>query len=223
MGQELLMSTLVDGSASGFASARQARFTDWLRLGTIIPVTARSREVLARVNIEQSPAICANGGCILTDEGSVDLEWHKILCQQSAEHETVSDLHARIGEHLNRDTFRHWVVTVDGTDMYFVIKANGEDDSALDRAEEVMLAHCPQGWRIHRNSNNLALLPPWLNKRHAVTWLLNRARDADPYLPAIGVGDSLSDVGFMDLCDFAMTPTNSQVWQVIKGATQWCS
>jgi hypothetical protein len=66
------MSYLNDGSVSGLASERQTRFAAWLRMGTLVPVTARSREVLARVEIEQSPAICANGGCIITRTGEVD-------------------------------------------------------------------------------------------------------------------------------------------------------
>ena len=31
----------------------------------------------------------------------------------------------------------------------------------------------------------------------------------------IGIGDAQSDFGFMDLCDFAMMPTESQLWEAL--------
>ena len=42
-----LMSRLVDGSPSGYATQTQQNLLSWLRMGKVIPVTARSRDVLA--------------------------------------------------------------------------------------------------------------------------------------------------------------------------------
>src|SRR3546814_6219999 len=50
------MSSLMDGSASGFATKLQQNFLAWLEAGLVVPVTARGRDVLARVNIPSSPA-----------------------------------------------------------------------------------------------------------------------------------------------------------------------
>ena len=223
MGRSIVMSTLEDGRSSGYASERQQRLTNWLRNGRLVPVTARSRKVLGRVDIEQAPAICANGGCIVGSDYEVDQQWHGHLKYQSLEIDSVRELHLLATCNLDKDAFRHWIVSENDLELYYVVKTNSEDLRTLDEAEERAREHLPDGWRIHRNGNNLAVLPPWLNKRNAVAYILSEMRRHDPHLPAIGIGDSHSDVGFMDLCDFAVTPTTSQVWKDIKLENQWCS
>ncbi|WP_239807455.1 sucrose-6-phosphate hydrolase [Croceicoccus hydrothermalis] len=223
MGDCKLMSTLADGSPSGYASDRQVRFIEWLNHGLIVPVTARSREVLERVAIRQAPAICANGGCIIDGAGNVDQDWHAHLKAESLEIDPVREIHLLATDGLVSFAYRHWIVQEGDLELYFVVKANGDDLSILDEAERRAAIHAPQGWRIHRNGNNLAVLPPWLNKRHAARHLIEIRRESDPHLPVIGIGDSHSDVGFMDLCDFAMTPTNSQVWTLLTKENGWCS
>lgn len=222
MGDGKIMTVLSDGAPSGYASERQIRLLSWLDQGLIVPVTARSREVLGRVIIRQSPAICANGGCIISGDGSIDAGWHDELKRQSLELDPVREIHLRATEGLDEATYRHWIVDEGELELYFVIKANGTDLSVLDEAETRALKHTPQGWRIHRNGNNLAVLPPWLNKRNAAARLIETYREADRHLPVIGIGDSHSDVGFMDLCDMAMTPTGSQVWNLLKKENAWC-
>lgn len=223
MGEYKIMSRLEDGTQSGLASERQLRFMDWLDAGTIVPVTARDRDVLARVAIRQAPAICANGGCVITATGEVDQRWHEHLRMQSLEIDPIREIHLLASQSLDEMTYRHWIVSEGGLDLYFVVKSNVEDLSCLDRAEAEARAHMPSGWRLHRNGNNLAVLPPWLNKRHAARYLISQFRDHDPHIPVIGIGDSHSDAGFMDLCDFAMAPTTSQIWSDIKEGSPWCS
>src|SRR3546814_14145990 len=48
------MSSLMDGSASGFATKLQQNFLAWHEAGLVVPVTARGRDVLARVTIPSS-------------------------------------------------------------------------------------------------------------------------------------------------------------------------
>lgn len=79
----------------------------------------------------------------------------------------------------------------------------------------------PGGWRVHVNGNNLSLSPPWLAKRDAVAYLLPRLTADHPDVPVIGIGDSLSDAGFMDLCHYAMAPTGSQLWSALGRDGAW--
>src|SRR3546814_15223297 len=95
------MSSLMDGSASGCATKLQQNFLAWLEAGLVVPVTARGRDVLARVNIPSSPAICSNGGCILDDEGSLDLVWHMQL--------EVASRHSEIGRASCRERVCQYV------------------------------------------------------------------------------------------------------------------
>ena len=215
-----LMSTLIDGSPSGYATPAQQHFLSWLQFGQVIPVTARGTDVLARVQISQAPAICSNGGCILAETG-FDRDWHARLEEHASQGDRVADVHATLTAGLPAEEFRHWVVSENGLPVYLVIKSNLQSDQALVDLAVRLDALKPDGWRTHINGNNLAYLPPWLNKRRAAAYLIDKIRAAAPATPVIGVGDSLSDVGFMDLCDFAMTPTRSQFWASATRGNAW--
>jgi len=221
-GALVAMSTLADGSDSGFASQRQQRLLAWLAAGEVVPVTARSRELLARVKLRQAPAICSNGGCIVGADGQLDQDWHARLVVAAAGVDAVSEIYRLIADRLDGQAFRHWTVVEAGLALYIVVKSNHDDGVALEPVQPRVAALLPADWRIHRNGNNLAILPPWLNKRHAAHYLIERARATDPHRLVVGLGDSYSDVGFMDLCDYAMTPTTSQVWQHLRRENVWC-
>ncbi len=222
-GELKVMSYTKDNGPSGYATERQSRILSWLGAKQVIPVTARSREVLSRVNISQAPAICSNGGCIITSSGDVDAEWHRYMALLQTRHERIPDVYPELTGRLDETDFRHWIVYEKELPLYIVVKTNLEGDKHLDPVEDQMREAKPYGWRLHRNGNNLAILPPWLNKRSAVERLLAQFRDLDPHIPAIGIGDSHSDCGFMDLCDLAATPTTSQVWKLLQKDNEWCS
>jgi hypothetical protein len=79
--------------------------------GHTCPGHSASREVLARVEIEQSPAICANGGCIITRTGEVDQDWHRLLVTRSIEIQPISMIYRLVTEGLSAQTYRHWIVS----------------------------------------------------------------------------------------------------------------
>lgn len=216
-----LMSRLADGTPSGFATPRQQHLMAWLGEGAIVPVTARSREVLARVDIAQAPAICANGGCILTADGTPDNVWHRQLETQARKGTAPAALYLDLVAGLDGAAFRHWMVSEGGLDLYIVIKSNHGDEPALTAVAEALTPRLPAGWRIHANGNNLAFLPPWLSKRAAVRYLLEEVRRDTPERMVIGIGDSWSDAGFLDLTDMAMIPTQAQLWQHIARTNDW--
>ncbi len=215
------MSRLVDGAPSGYATPPQQGLLAWLAHGDIVPVTARSRDVLARVDIAQAPAICANGGCILTAEGTPDPVWHTRLEALAAAGTPPAALYPQLTAALDSAAFRHWIVSEEGLDLYIVIKSNLGDVPALTQLEESLKAQLPQGWRIHANGNNLAFLPPWLSKRAAVRYWLDAVRRDTPERLVVGIGDSWSDAGFLDLCHMAMIPTQAQLWQHIARGHDW--
>ncbi len=216
-----LMSRLADGSPSGYATPPQQGLLAWLSAGELVPVTARSRAVLARVAIPQAPAICANGGCILTADGTPDPVWHDHLTAEAQRAEAPAALYPALTDGLDADDFRHWLVSEDGLDLYIVIKSNHSDVSALTALAETLAARLPQGWRTHANANNLAFLPPWLSKRAAAQYWLEPVRRDTPERLVVGIGDSWSDAGFLDLADMAMIPTKAQLWQHIARGHEW--
>ena len=116
-----VMSTLEDGVESGYATPIQQSLLYWMRIGVVIPVTARSREVMARVNIDQAPAICSNGGCIITNDGEIDRQWHDQLKKQNKD--SLYFFHDVLEEIIKKQAIpdiRYWMVSEEDLPLYLV-------------------------------------------------------------------------------------------------------
>jgi hypothetical protein len=211
--------TALNGAHSLMTPAQGALLA-WMQAGLTIPVTARGSEAFGRVTLDFSgPAVVANGAVILGPDGAPDLDW-----QGRVRAALAPDLPALLGlpeamRALAQDRgmqIRTWVVEEPGLGgAYAVAKAEpGTPEARLADLVAPVEAHLAglgaAGWTTHRNGNNLALIPPAVSKRAATAHLLARYRAAGPVL-SIGVGDSVSDLGFMRLCDLWMTPAGSQI------------
>ena len=211
-----------DGAPISYATPAQFRLTKWLEnTAVMVPVTARSTEALLRTSIAFDFAISAHGGVVLmrdtaSGERQVSPEWHGRMAA------ALLPCRAMLGdivESVERDAQQHGVsvrsriVAEAGLPLYVVVKHGLTDgnDPELQRACADTTARLPPGWTAHVNGNNVAYLPPGLGKAHAAAWLLPQLRALYPDRPAIGIGDSFTDAGFMQLCDFAMAPTGSQL------------
>ena len=219
------MSTLRGGEPSGFATPRQTAFIAWLQQGDIIPVTNRAADVLARVNLEWKSAICCAGATIIKPDGNPDRYWRARIRLHSNEGARIIETYEQILAHLGAktDTLRHWTVKDDHVATYICLKSNSKIDPAVHLAEiaAALPGAIPTDWRIHHNGNNIAVIPPWFDKRQAARHLLQSLRLDYPDRPVIAVGDSHSDTGFMDLADFAIMPTRSQIWAGLRTENPW--
>lgn len=203
-----------DGRASSYATPRQAAFLSWLaETALVVPVTARSRDALERVRISFGAAICAHGGMILDDAGEPDPGWAAHIGREAEPHQqalaALADAAGKAAE--QGAALRVRIVSEGGTGLFVLLKHGCADEAALGEVLDRVEPLVPQGWTIHRNGNNAALLPPFLGKAHAVAALLPRLRRLHPDAPVIGIGDSLTDAPFMTLCDYAMMPGRSQL------------
>lgn len=204
-----------DGSPLSYATPRQMLFIQWLAETThLVPVTARSLDALRRARIPFRAAVCAHGGVVLDDAGGVDLGWAQSIAQSAARH--APELDALV-EVIAVEAKRQGVpvsvrVLTEGTmPLYVLAKHADADHEALFEVVDAAVSGLPPGWTDHRNGNNVALMPPYLGKQHAVAHILPALRARFPDAPVIGVGDSLTDAPFMALCDFAMMPPRSQL------------
>ncbi|WP_421555178.1 trehalose phosphatase [Pseudomonas kitaguniensis] len=212
----------VDGQPNGYMSAVQKTFVEWLLASAdVVPVTARSVEAYSRVKLPfVAGAVCSHGGVILQPDGTLDPAWHAqmtdVLAAYQARLPALSAATLAIGEELGV-SLRGWVVEEQGLLNYVVTKHNESDDSVLQKVlAEVQARGLLEGFHIHGNGNNLAFLPDGLAKRHAVQALLRRDRDVNGERPVLGFGDSVTDLGFMNECNFWATPAHSQLAKVVE-------
>jgi hydroxymethylpyrimidine pyrophosphatase-like HAD family hydrolase len=212
----------VNGQPSSYMSDVQKAFVEWLLASAdVVPVTARSVEAYLRVALPfKHGAICSHGGVILHTDGTLDADWHAYMAgvltgaQQRlpALSEATLSTGARMGYSL-----RGWVASEAGLAMYAATKHNGLEDAVLI---EVMQAIKAQGWlegmSVHSNGNNLAFLPDGLSKKSAVQEWLRRDTAVHGERLVIGLGDSLTDLGFMSECHLWGTPSCSQLARVLE-------
>lgn len=204
-----------DGAPLSYATPRQINLLQWLgQSAWLVPVTARSRDALMRARIPFTAAICAHGGMIIGEDGAPDPEWRRHAEARSAALqpalEKLRDALAAAAE-ARGAALRVRVLAEEGLGLYVLAKHEETDEAALHATVDAVLDALPAGWTVHRNGNNVALMPPWLGKQHAVAFLLPRLRERHPDAPVIGIGDSLTDAPYMALCDYAMIPRGSQL------------
>lgn len=214
----------VSDQVSGYMSDVQKSFVEWLLQTTdVVPVTARSAEAFHRVRLGfNRGAVCSHGAVILNSDGTVNEEWHEKMGELL--HSFQDRLPAlcatalQIGEELGI-SLRGWVVEEAQQQHYVVIKHNtGVDADLLRIRDEVQARGLIDGMHFHANGNNLALLPDGLAKRVAVEHVLKLDRLKNGVRPVLGFGDSITDLGFMQLCTFWSTPANSQLAKKVEGA-----
>lgn len=204
-----------DGSALSYATPRQMAFLAWLTETThFVPVTARSLNALRRARIPFRAAVCAHGGVVLDEAGEIDTAWAEATAANAAQYATqLASLASAISAEAQARgvPINARVLTEGPLPLYTLAKHAEMDHAALYAVVDAAVPALPPGWTDHRNGNNVALMPPYLGKQHAVAHILPGLRARFPDATVIGIGDSLTDAPFMGLCDFAMMPTASQL------------
>ncbi len=210
------------GEPLSFSTPAQMAWIDWLRSSTLlVPVTGRSVDALQRVDLAFDYAIAAHGGVIIRPGGSICQTWHYLMQREAREHKSRLE---RLLRNISKVAAGcEWDINVriigeGDVGLYVVVKhRNADREEDLKALADAVEAEIPLDWTRHLNGNNLAYMPPFLGKHHAVAHLLAELRDAYPHLPVLGLGDSTTDLPFLSLCDFAGAPTSSQLW---KGVTR---
>lgn len=204
-----------------FMNGMQANFVDWMMANSeVIPVTARGTEEISRVQIPfDSWKITTHGAVILTPNGKPDLGWQSHILSSLAPYtEKLLELEAVCNEVLKNRGIDGWVrINYEYGDqpVYLVMKhTNSNNISEIyEIAEEVASLTDLSGYYVHSNGNNIAWLPHCISKGNATQYLLTNIKEMDAVgatRPIIGLGDSVSDHGFLTLCDFWGMPSTSQ-------------
>jgi len=211
------VTTATNGHHGNMNPAQQGLLSALRATGAVIPVTARSTDAFARVHLDFGTrrAILANGAVILNEEGTAEPDWlaHTAQIGRSAE-ALLRDMSGLISAEFGAAA-RSWIVEEYGAPVYFCVKMNAsgaeEVRSGISAAAELLASRFDlSGLQHHANGNNLSFTPTGISKREACRYLIESIRDGRG-APLIGIGDSLTDLPFMGLCDFIMTPSGSQI------------
>lgn len=211
----LLASSANNGSHSYMNEAQSVMF-EWLNSTTrLIPVTARSTEALSRCLLPFSDyKVISNGAVILTKDDTLDREWFdRTRLLSEANSELLEFAQSFVAERDPTSKLRHWIVYEQNLPIYYCVKSNGEE-SCLDNMQLLLDEAINDQLFCHRNGNNLAYMPHEISKRSAVEYLLHEIGDHD-CRPIWGMGDSLTDLPFMQACQMMVIPTGSQTHKAL--------
>lgn len=218
---------LKDGSVCSFSTPRQRAFFELMdREVTLIPTTARNHDALRRVALTfSSYAIIDYGGVVLTPKGTPDGDWLELMRTDVAQAldglkeatEVIDRYSASIGLKGRARLIEDYA-----TPFYIVVKDPDKQADRLERIEREALtdwiaSDTGQNFYLHRNGNNLAVLPKTLNKARAVCHLRQRLENEHGEIMTLGMGDSKSDARFMAACDFAIVPRGTQLAALTVG------
>ncbi|MDZ7706260.1 MAG: hypothetical protein U5L04_17480 [Trueperaceae bacterium] len=222
-----------DGTPLSFMSAPQQRFAAWLGdTALVVPTTGRDLAALRRVTLRWNTdpaiadpalinhAIINHGGSIVRNDDSPDPDWQAhidtVLAATSGALQAVLTELREVSAGLG---VRVRAIGDFGRTLYLVLKHPDADlgavTAARQHAERLVGREDPDGLRVIANGNNVAVIPSAISKEAAVDYLLEHYRHLYGPVLSLGVGDSLSDTGFLSRCDFAVTPTRGQIW------TEW--
>ena len=213
------------GQPLGMMSARQWHWWRWLQQhARLVPVTARSSEGLARVQLELPfPAICAHGAVILQQPDQPDPVWWQrtlslitpLQASLTTWYESLPELGLTFlaahfpGQTLPMDALRVQLQRENGLIVYGVVRQSRHLPLFLTEFMQWLPPELLAGCYLHRNGVTLALIPEGIGKAEAVAYLLPQI--CQPDQPVIGLGDSLSDCAFLQQCDWWGMPAASQL------------
>ncbi|HNG59148.1 MAG TPA: hypothetical protein PKZ52_04930 [Cellvibrionaceae bacterium] len=222
-GQELVAAAfLADGRANSFSTPRQRALLElFAAQATLIPTTARDLAAYQRVTLPisfTSYSIINFGGLVLRPDGSLDAAWYNLMQADMAKAKAgLQDIIARLDAYCLHQGLpnRARLISDAGIEFFALLKDPEKNLSRLQALEEAViqpwLSQDGKDFVLHTNGNNHAILPRTLDKSRAVAYVSDLLRAEHGEILTLGMGDSRSDGPFLALCDYAITPNNSQL------------
>ncbi|MFB2579477.1 hypothetical protein ACEYX6_10095 [Acinetobacter sp. c2-A9] len=206
------------GETLAYMNPKQQKFVDWLwSSGKVLAVTARSPEALSRVHLPfEHGAVCSHGGTVLNADGTVNADYQQLMVQQLDRYKDKFEqlMQAVLDTAKCFGSVRSWIVEEQNLQLYLVVKQNDTDGHTGLFLMDLLHA-LPQevldGFYCHANGNNLAIIPNPVSKANAAAFLLKQVLKVDEQDLILGYGDSLSDVAFLQMCDWWGVPQLSQI------------
>ncbi|MEI6704588.1 MAG: HAD hydrolase family protein [Deltaproteobacteria bacterium] len=211
---------LKDGNPISYATPAQISMLQMFQKEMlVIPVTARNLDAFSRVKIDfKNGAVLNYGGVILEPDGTVDKNWLDKSLENSSRGVAGLEFFQLYIEYESKQCkfdLKSRIISDLELPFYVVAKSPSYDTDSILKIAQLCEQKCNEvefsEYRVHVNGNNLAILPSWLDKRHAVQYLLEKLSKTEEQFVTFGMGDSLIDLGFMSECQYMIVPTVSQI------------
>jgi hypothetical protein len=204
-----------EGQALSYHTEEQLALLSLFGQTTLIPVTGRNLAALGRVRSVSFSwvRITSHGALVLGPDERLLPSWERVLNAEMPKWSVCLSealAHARDRIKLEGLSLRAKLIHDQDIPVYVSIKGESAQVQHMARTLEPL-------WRegvIHRNGHNMALLPPFACKARAVEHVMGLIRESASAPPLfVGFGDSVTDLPFLKLCHFALTPRGSQIHQ----------
>jgi hydroxymethylpyrimidine pyrophosphatase-like HAD family hydrolase len=204
-----------EGAPLSYHTEEQLALLGLFGTATLIPVTGRNLAALNRVRSVRFPwlRVTSHGALVLDAEEKLLPSWARLLDAELATWEArFEDALAYAHDRIKTEglSLRAKVIHDQDIPVYVSIKGESDEIAAMSEAFRPLWSEGV----VHRNGHNMALLPPYASKARAVEHIMALIREEAAAPPLfVGLGDSLTDVPFLKLCHFALTPQGSQIHQ----------
>ncbi|EPJ46527.1 MAG: hypothetical protein OFPI_04700 [Osedax symbiont Rs2] len=203
-----------NGNPSSYSTPAQQLLINMCKEHIFIPVTGRNKAALDRVSINTNTfQVIDHGAIVLNESGDIDTEWATMLTKQSTDWQNILEDYLQQVQYIVAKkslALRCRIIFDFGFACYISIKGDPRDLTELAAICQKFSALADNA-RVHTNGNNMALLPPFACKKLAVNYLKQHYLKLNSATLFIGLGDSNSDLPFMQACHFQMIPPKSQI------------
>jgi hydroxymethylpyrimidine pyrophosphatase-like HAD family hydrolase len=196
-------------------TAKQEALFRWLSAtAELIPVTARSSEAFARIDLDFGGGwkIAGNGAVVIGPDGLVDREWTEIISSELVEY--GEDLERSLDEALAYARECGVDVAVkryrEHDHEHCVLLSLSGDQASMLGLVFARMSLSEERLHVHHNGGTLAFTAKPVSKKRAVEYVMSKIPDIEER-PVLTFGDSLSDLPFMALGDFICAPNGSQI------------
>jgi len=211
----------LSGEPSSYFSPKQRLLLQTLaEQWRIIPTTARTQASYARVDLGVScidGAILNHGATILRTDGEEDNQWRTQIAEPLIPLSNILiQIKQVIEQHAQIQGIALLVRITTESDLDYYVEVrhrqanHAELQDLLHSFIQPLLVEYTD-FQVYLNSNSLTILPRCVNKAHAVEYRIKTLEQEYGEIMTMGMGDSLSDMPFMALCDYVMTPKNTQL------------
>ena len=204
------------GEALSLISPERRNFIDLISKYTVIPVTARSREALSRVQLSfQKEKIINFGATILDEHNQVNEIWRNSILKQQLMFNTLNAYETIKKEMKLPSQFK--LIERFDNDILVFLNYRNENISLSENIQfkleiENFLSKNQVPFYVYMTDRDLTLIPHYIKKELAVEFIMEKYKGET----TIGIGDHKNDFSFMSLCDFSIIPNDSSLSKLIK-------